>query len=85
MDGLKWTLSKLKPDKYGDRLDLHQTGKVEHVHTSADQRTELISIMEKYGLTSMIPPAWRTVGTTLAHALPALPLGDDGGGGGPET
>ena len=31
VDNLKWTLSKLKPERYGDRLDLHQTGTVHHV------------------------------------------------------
>lgn len=41
LEGLKWSASKLKPKKYGDRIEQHLTGQVDVAHAIIDARQRL--------------------------------------------
>jgi hypothetical protein len=66
VDTLKWSLSKLRPEQYGDRIDVNQrvSGSIDITNSDQAQR-QLAATLAKYGLDALLPPAWRPA--------PALP------------
>lgn len=47
MDARKWIASKLKPKKYGERVEVEHAGSVKHVTQLTDEELERIAAMGK--------------------------------------